>query len=291
MTNHGRDQYDVEQPSENAGDASSGPPPKAPPANSSKPAPIELENDVSGSESASRDVPMSQRSVKELDICPNCGASMRGEDALVCLRCGFDLKTMRVMKTETGEAVVPDAEKPEPLVKPGMGDLWMPGIIAALCGGFIAICYLAGVRGLFPAIDAAILEQQRGPEIGIGDRFQGLLRFVVLVSMWTVCGLGALAFLARLLSVPLVARLSDLKLAAMRMLAIVAAARMAALINFDSTTFEWIVEAALQLAIFIGLSIVLFRLNPRDGATLGSSALILFMLLWGAANAVVWATA
>ena len=36
-------------------------------------------------------------SPKELDVCPNCGASMRGAETLVCLRCGFDLKTMRVI--------------------------------------------------------------------------------------------------------------------------------------------------------------------------------------------------
>lgn len=291
MNSHEPDEYKIEPASGNApGDASARPAPKPENQASPKPAPIELEEDAASAHAPSRDEPP-PRHVKDLDVCPNCGASMRGTDALVCLRCGFDLKTMRVMKTETGEAVEPEGETDaEPLVKAGMGNVWLPGSIAAVCGGLLVICYLAGVLGLFPAIEAAILEQRHTQEITIGERFTALLQFIVLVGMWTACGLGALAFLAKLLSVPLVARLGDVQLAAVRMLAIVLAARMATLINLPSSVLEWIVEATLQLGIFIGLSIVLFRLNPRDGATLGSSALILFMLLWGAANAVVWAT-
>ncbi|MCZ6445243.1 MAG: hypothetical protein O6758_03555, partial [Planctomycetota bacterium] len=45
-----------------------------------------------------------ESSVKALDTCPNCGASMAATDTLLCLRCGFDLKTLKVIKTVTGEA-------------------------------------------------------------------------------------------------------------------------------------------------------------------------------------------
>jgi hypothetical protein len=253
--------------------------------------PIDLEGEAAPSSvSSGRDDDPPNRSVKDLDVCPSCGASMRGADALVCLRCGFDLKTNRQIRTEMGEVTPTEIESVPPLVRPGMGDMWLPAAVAAICGGFLAVCYLAGLRGLFPEIDAAILANQRDPEIGVGDRFVALLRFVVLVGMWATCGLGALSFLATLLGVKLVNDVSHLRLAAIRMLAIVAAARIATLINLDTTSYEWIVEAVLQLAIFIALSIAFFRLNPRDGVTLGGSALVLFMLLWCAAWAVVWAT-
>jgi hypothetical protein len=236
--------------------------------------PIELEGGVEQDDSPNR-------SVKDLDVCPSCGASMRGSEALVCLRCGFDLKTMRQIKTETGEVAPADNDLLPPIVRPGMGNVWLPATVAAICGGFLAVCYLAGVRGLYADVSA---------EISVGERLVALLRFAVLVGMWAACGLGALAFLATLLGMKLVGDLSHLRIAAIRMLAIVAAARLVTLINLATNSYESFVEAVLQLAIFIGLSIVFFRLNPRDGATLGGTALVLFMLLWCAAWAVVWAT-
>src|SRR5687768_17541375 len=143
MTSQERNHYGVEPANENA--LESGKPASAPESRpASKPPPIELERESEPSERPLRDEDSTKQSVKELDVCPNCGASMRGTDALVCLRCGFDLKTMRVVKTEVGEAVEPVAEAP-PLVRPGMGDLWLPAVIAAACGGFLLICYMAGV--------------------------------------------------------------------------------------------------------------------------------------------------
>jgi hypothetical protein len=294
MANDNRENYGLEPEGEHAPDAAPVVPGRKPEvARGENVQPIELEGDTPpprASSFAKDDDGPPNRSVKDLDVCPSCGASMRGTDALVCLRCGFDLKTMRQIKTETGVAVATETEQMPPLVRPGKGDVWLPATVAAICGGFLAVCYLAGVRGLFPEIDAAILANERGPEIGIGERFIALLRFAVLVGMWVACGLGALAFLAALLGMKLVEDIAHLRIAAIRMLAIVAAARVVTLINFATTSYEWVVEAILQLAIFVGLSIVFFRLNPRDGATLGGAALVLFMLLWCAAWAVVWAT-
>ena len=48
--------------------------------------------------------------VKTLDVCPNCGANLPSSDSLVCLRCGFNLKTLQVMATETGEAAAAGGE-------------------------------------------------------------------------------------------------------------------------------------------------------------------------------------
>ena len=48
--------------------------------------------------------------VKSLDICPNCGKAMGKARNLICLKCGFDLKTMKVIETKTGDTTLEEIE-------------------------------------------------------------------------------------------------------------------------------------------------------------------------------------
>jgi len=50
--------------------------------------------------------PAESSHIKGLDVCPNCASPLGGVDAVVCLRCGFDMKTLKVIKVETGETVL-----------------------------------------------------------------------------------------------------------------------------------------------------------------------------------------
>lgn len=233
-------------------------------------------------------------SVKDLDICPNCGATMRGSDQLVCLRCGFDLKTMKPVETVVGETAVPEAvaeevaEAREPIIQPGNGGFLLPQILAGASALILLIGFLAGFQGLFPYI-VPVTEQGQPAVISIGARFSGLLRAVVLVGMQSACGMAALAFLAALLGRKTAATIEDLKLGAMRMLAIVLTMRLATFISLNSAALEWMFETIVQLGVFAGLSIALFRLKPRDAATLTGAALLAFVLLWLSAYAVIWA--
>jgi hypothetical protein len=294
MTSEKPDHYDVEphKPAGGSGGLSPDFPADMQQSGELKPLPVEPASTpararpVANRVAESRPIALDRPAVKDLDVCPNCGASMRGTDTLVCLRCGFDLKTMKVVKTVTGE-VAPESEaeqeKGPPLVEPGMGDLWLPGAMAVISGALLMICYLAGAHGLFPST-----AEGTPADIGPALRFQYLLRFIIFSAMGAACGLGALAFLANMLGMRLVEHISDLKLAAVRMLGIVVTARLAALIDFPSQTLEWITEIVIQIAAFAGLSIVLFRLNPRDALTLAGAAVILFVLLWLGAYMVVW---
>ena len=225
--------------------------------------------------------------VKQLDICPSCGANMPGPNEVVCLRCGFDLKTMKLVKTRTGDVEVDEAEACEAaasrvLISPaGKGDLWLPGAMAGISGLILIIAYLSGSHGLFA--DKLI------PESGIvkgGDRFMGLLQFVVLAAMWTGCGIAALAIVGHLLGM----KLGDLKLAAMRALGIVMTMCLVRLLNFNAPGVEWVVEAVGMIGVFCALSLALFNLKPRDLPWFAGSALIMFLLLWLGGNVIVWAT-
>lgn len=233
---------------------------------SSKSDPLPLEDEV----------PMSMRPIKDLDVCPNCGAPMPNTGEVLCMRCGFDLKTMKQVKVETGVVEVPhEGSMPEdtpleqlkPLVVPGRGDFMVPLILAGAAGLILIIAHLAGVRGVF-------LPTPEG-DITFGTRFLGIVRLLVTVAMIALCGLGSLWFLSFLLSM----RMGDWLLAAARMLGIAAAMHLVTLLNVQSTGLEWTIEAILQAAVFAGLSIVFFGIKPKDTPTLLGGTVILYVLL------------
>ncbi len=219
-------------------------------------------------------------SIRALDVCPNCGSPLGGIDAVVCLRCGFDLKTLKVIKVVTGEAAAPEAEaeeeeEPELLTEPGRGELWLPGSLAAGALGLLSVCYLAGWGGLFGAEETA----------GFGVRVAGLVKMATRTATWTLAGVGGLYVLAHMLT----ARLGDVKLAATRVLAIVGVVSLAALISIPSQALEWSVQLALQAGGFVGLSMAFFGLNVRDASTLLGVAFMSVVALVLISAAVLWA--
>ena len=200
--------------------------------------------------------------MKALDICPNCGSPLGGVDTVVCLRCGFDFKTLKVIKVETGKTTVPESEEAEPaapLSVPGAGDLWLPTAMAAVGLGVLGIGYLGGAQGLFAAATTVGEEA-----VGFGKRLEGLVGMLVRTSVLTLAGLGGLSVLAHMLDT----RLGSVKLAAVRMLGISAAIGLLAFFNVESIFLELTIEAVCQAIAFVGLAMVLFGLTVRDAATL-----------------------
>ncbi len=245
--------------------------------------PLELEPDdgsrepTAGDNGASETDEPPKSSVKALDVCPNCGATMRQGNLLVCLRCGFDLKTLRVLETQTGEEIQEEDEEepPEPLCQPGRGDFWVPGIVAGISVLLISIGYLAGADGLFnlksddgfPIDPAAV---QRFGQWGV---------YLATLVLGSLCGLAGVFVVSRLNETTF----GDWRLGSLRIVAVFATLWLSKFLDLGDGFVELSAEWILHAGIFVGLSMFFFRLTPRDGATAGLSALLLAVVFWGLA--------
>ena len=88
-------------------------------------------------------LPPEPDSIRALDVCPNCGSPLGGVDVVVCLRCGYDMKAMKVIKTDTkGTAAEPQEQDSGVLVEAGLGDLWLPAAMAVAGLGLLGAGYL-----------------------------------------------------------------------------------------------------------------------------------------------------
>lgn len=225
--------------------------------------------------------------VHALDVCPNCGSPMRGSDTLLCMRCGFDLKSMKVIETKTGVTTGEEDEKEqrEPLVQDGPGDPWLPLTLAIIGAVILLIGCLAGAGGLFPHLRAT-LEEGAALVVTWNERWGAAARFPALIGLWTMCGFGALIAGAWLFGRPI----GNVGLGALRMLGIVAIARCAGFIGFSWRVAEFLIESLLAAAMFFILTMLLFRVKPRDAATLLVMTIVLFLALFVIAHLVTWVT-
>jgi hypothetical protein len=219
-------------------------------------------------------------SIKALDVCPNCGANMPGTGTLVCMRCGYNLKTLKVEMTKTGvkepaEAEEEEKEKPEALASPGQGNLRLPAALAAGGGALLAIGYLAGLSSLYAAETPGAL-----------GRLGALMSEVVVIATLTGCGMGALLLLARY---SLEAEIGDLRLSVTRLLGIVVVARLAAFLSMPVFSLEFTIEAAVVAVAYTGLLMYFFVLSARDAALGMVLTLFLFLILLGVSAALYWA--
>lgn len=255
-----------------------------------KPEPLDLEqHEVDEEAAATHAGDKPRRTSKDHDErCPNCGAPMADRHALLCLRCGYDLKRLEVAKTRIGKPVEVDEEQEKaastPVSRPGRGDVWLPLAMAGISVLLLIIGHLAGLTALYPDI-VATTPQGAEVTISFGARVTAVLQTLVLIVLWCVCGLAGLFLLAQALQRPV----GEMKLAAARMLGIIATIRLATFIELSPRWVQWLTESLIQGAAFIALSILLYTLKPRDGAMMGGFALAALVALWLCARAMVWA--
>ncbi len=242
--------------------------------------PMELEADDHPRGSADDDAP-AKSGVRELDVCPNCGAPMREGNRIVCLRCGFDLKTLKVLKTQTGEQTEQEQEDeeedepPEPLSLPGRGDYLLPGIMAGLSVLLITIGYLVGADGLFN------LKTADGLPIDpvAADRFAQWGVYLAYLVLGSLCALAGLFIVARLNE----RAFGDWRRGILRTVGIIATVWLAKFLDLGGAFIELSVEWILHAGIFVGLSMFFFRLTPRDAATAGLTGLLVAVVFWALA--------
>ena len=244
------------------------PEPPSPPARPAPPESSKSPQPPAPSEPSEPSEPSQPSAIKALDVCPNGGSPMGGADAGVCLRCGFDLKSLKVIKVKTGETVDPEPE-PEPdepdepaapLCEPGRADPGLPIAMAVGGLGLLALGYLFGAAGLVEAVE----DETAGFFATLGGRLGGLIKMLVRTGALSLAGLGGLSVLAHMLNT----RIGNVKLAAVRMLGILAVIGLLTLFTAVSQTLEGAVGLVCRALAFMGLATVLFRLTVRDAATL-----------------------
>lgn len=211
--------------------------------------------------------------VRTLDVCPNCGKAMGKTKNLVCFRCGYDIKTMKIIKTKTGTVTKEQLKKergiPSRLSKKGRGDFWLPAAMGGPSLLFLLIGFAVGAGGLFQQ------EFVRGVPIPIEnvERMAGLFEEFGLILFWIACGMGGLYSLARLLERPLGKR----ALAVARIAGLVCTMRLATFVNLEIPATEWSIELFLQFCVSLPAVRYFFRLNLRDATTLIFIAMLFFV--------------
>ena len=207
------------------------------------------------------------------EVCPNCGAPLPGDETLVCLRCGFNLKTLKVIQTATGETTESEEAEVEvpPVSGPGQGGLLLPEIMAAASALLLSVGYVSGARGLF-------IGDFCDQPPGFGARVVGLVGGLLLIALWSAAGLGGLGFLARFV---VLRKLGDLRLAAVRMLAIIATMRLLAFMDLPQRLqwLAWTLEFIGQAVVFVGLAMYFFMLNVRNALIMGIAAILMVLAL------------
>lgn len=168
---------------------------------------------------------------------------------------------------------------PPPISRETNPQVWL--VVAGTCAALIALSWLAGAPQLsVPDADRNI------PELGFGERLNGLARtavFIPLATLAEVFGLGALAFV-RQRPIGAIAPLFA------KCLAIVCLACLVWLVPSDIRILKQALNTLGLALIATGLAIPLFGLHPRDAAFATIHALLGLLLLIGSAWTVVWAT-
>ncbi len=135
------------------------------------------------------------------DACPNCAAAL-APDAIVCMSCGFDMKSNQVLRPEMGVDIIEPVPVKPPFIKPGI----KPGVLL-----------IAGVVALVAAMIAAGINAAPRAALGSSAVFTLLVLYKAILHTGT--GLAGLWAAAKFVD----HRLNHVDLAAARMFVAVAA--------------------------------------------------------------------
>ncbi|TVQ52638.1 MAG: hypothetical protein EA377_09665 [Phycisphaerales bacterium] len=267
----------------------------------------ERETDSSSSANAETDdqgmIPLEERAddrarspvseaLHEGDPCPNCKAPLADPEALVCIRCGFDLKELKQKETALGEEDPDAADEaagldddlaagavPQ-LCSPGRGDLWLPLAVAVGALVVLILAYLSGAPGLFP-VHTRVGEGV----VSWAARLTAIIQFIILLAILLGCAAGGFI----LTSYTLPARIGAWRLLGARLLATVISMQLATLLTMPGPrSLEWVVEAILQVVIFALMIVAWFGLPLSVVGLIGGWSLLCLTTLWVTAHAITW---
>lgn len=224
----------------------------------------------------------------EPDVCPSCSAPMPGAGDLVCIRCGFDQRTLETIDTKESvtETAADEDDQPampgKPIAARSALDPWLGLAVFVAAVGLLTSAHAMGWRGVTPRADVA-----GGYEaVTIGTVIMAGLKRIALTVIWSICGVGGLIVAAHILTRPI----TSLTTAWSRMLAVVGVGMLARLIWLP----QW-AEGAVELVVGLGLAtaamVVLFRLAPRNAGIVLVTGLGFAIILHVSSWMVVWAAA
>ncbi len=256
-------------------------------------APIDLEpihDDLRTGSAAAAVPPESRSTIGDLDVCPNCGAALPGSDDVVCMRCGFDLRTLRTLETaatQTADDDTDDSALSDPIAPPDRIRVVLSGALIAVAWVLLLIGYFLGVQSLMPGAELRT--------VGEGDlaheiippaaRLISLLKVLVLTGTLVVCATAGLAMFARLVERPF----GDLRAGLLHLTAIASTMQLVRYIGISTRSVEWTLESIAQVAIFLGLSLTLLKLNRRDVLTFALITVIVVLSLFFGSHVLAWA--
>lgn len=212
------------------------------------------------------------------DPCPRCGGIRFASGGPACVRCGFDpsVEVDETAADPSGASRDDDRETLEPALPRALRfeRVWT---IAALLAAFGALAYgyLSVAAGLYPSDDA---------EVAWPGRLENLLRLPLLVGVWSLCGLAALATTAWLQD----RRFGDLGVVARRLFVIMAVSRVAALIAAPWPLVEFSAEAAAQAGLLLLGLVALFRVSIREALLTLVFTISAFVVLLVLAQLLTW---
>lgn len=119
--------------------------------------------------------------VSRPENCPNCGQPLPDDESIVCVKCGYDLRSTEIRATTVGKPVEQEPPPP-PLTRERIS--WK--VTLAVAGGALfvmVVAYLSGVTGLFPRENGLFLGES-------GERFEAVrpLPSARLFGMMTYIG-------------------------------------------------------------------------------------------------------
>jgi len=224
----------------------------------------------------------------ELDVCPNCGAPLVGESTVVCMRCGFDLRTLKPVETRAEAGIADEQTEPaEPVAPTSELRVSVSWVIAGIAAATLLIGLLTGVQTLFPGIELKTVgEGEEAREIiPWTARWMGALKYLVTTIIWFACVTAGLAMFARLVERPFGA----VRAGCAHLLATVTTMQLARFWGLGPRSIEWTLETATALLVFLGLSLALLNLSRRDVITYALITALVFLCLFFASHVITWA--